>query len=242
MVEAVSRRGGVALWRQIQQALEADISSGTVEPGQQMPTEQQLAQRFGVNRHTVRRALQGLEDKGLVRIEQGRGTFVHEHVIDYAIGRRTRFTQNLNRQSRNPAGRLLTAERLKADDKVARSLELAVGAPILRLVRTGMADGRVVDVADHYFPLPRFDGLLDHFRDSGSVTEALKACGVPDYTRKHTRILARLPSGADADILRQPRTRPVLITEGIDVDSDGRPVDFGITRWASDWVQIVVED
>lgn len=242
MTDLDHRRGnGVALWRQIQQILEKEIARGVYEPGERLPTEFQLAERFGVNRHTVRRALGGLEDKGLLRVEQGRGTFVHEHVIDYRLGKRTRFTENLSAQSRSGGGVLLEAVEEPADAAVAKALEVPEGTPVLRLHHAGEADGRRVSVADHYLEAARFKGLAEIYRETGSMTESLKRFGVEDYTRQKTRVLARLPRGNDAEVLRQPRNRPVLVTEGVNVDAEGRPVELTITRWASDWVQIVVE-
>jgi GntR family phosphonate transport system transcriptional regulator len=236
------RRGsGVALWRQIQQILETEIGRGLYRPGERLPTEFQLADRFGVNRHTVRRALGGLEEKGLLRVEQGRGTFVHEHVIDYRLGKRTRFTENLSRQSRAAGGSLIEVVVEPADAQVAAGLSLREGTPVVRLRRAGEVDGRRINVGDHYLEAARFPGLERTYAETNSITETLHRFGIDDYTRQRTRILARMPSGADADLLRQPRNRPVLVTEGVNVDAEGRPVEFTITRWASDWVQIVVD-
>ena len=75
-----------ALWRQIVGRLTRDIASGGYKPGGQLPTEAVLSARFGVNRHTVRRALEEMSRDGLVRIEQGRGTFVAEDVLDLHRG------------------------------------------------------------------------------------------------------------------------------------------------------------
>lgn len=235
------RSTGIALWRQIQQVLEAEIANRTWEPGAQLPTEVQLAERFTVNRHTVRRALQGLEEKGLIRVEQGRGTFVHEHVIDYQVGTRTRFTENLTRLDRAPAGTILSSAIEDAPEKVSQALGLAAGAKAVRLTRNGVADGRPISVTDHWFAADRFAAIIDHFAETGSITESLKRLGVEDYTRKSTRVIARLPTGSDAAHLNQPRNRPVLVTEGLNVDGQGRPVELTIARWASDWVQIVFE-
>lgn len=235
------RVAGVALWRQIQQVLEDEITSGIHQPGDQLPTEFRLAERFGVNRHTVRRALAGLEEKGLLRVEQGRGTFVHEHVLDYRVGKRTRFTENLSRQSRTATGEMLAGDVVEADEKVAKALGLSKGRPVVRIVATGEADGRCILVADHYLPAERFKGFIDVYRTTRSITESLRRYGVEDYVRKSTRVIARLPTAGDANLLRQPRNRPVLVTESVNVDREGRPVEFGITRWASDWVQIVFE-
>ncbi|MBN8910269.1 MAG: GntR family transcriptional regulator, partial [Rhodospirillales bacterium] len=81
----VLRNEGVALWRQIAGRLQQDIAGGGLPPGARLPTEAELSQQFGVNRHTVRRALEELSRAGLVRVEQGRGSFVAEDVLDYTV-------------------------------------------------------------------------------------------------------------------------------------------------------------
>lgn len=236
-----SKTSGVAIWRQIQQVLEREIAEGVRQPGDRMPTENQLAARFGVNRHTVRRALAEMEDKGLLRVEQGRGTFVHEHVIDYKVGKRTRFTENLNRQSRSSGGKLLDHAVEPASAKVAQALDLPEEAPVVHLVITSAAEGRPINVSDHYFPADRFAGIGAAYAETLSVTAALERYGVTDYTRRSTRVIARMPTPAVAELLHQPRNRPILVTEGVDVDRAGRPVGFGVSRWASDWVQLVFD-
>ena len=85
----LTRSAGVALWRQIAQMLEAEIRQGVYPPGGQLPTEAQLAARFRVNRHTLRRAIASLQEGGHLRVEQGRGTFVQEETIEYPVARRT---------------------------------------------------------------------------------------------------------------------------------------------------------
>src|SRR3546814_19780295 len=89
----LQRGAGVALWRQIAETLEKDIREQVYEPGQRLPTEAELAERFSVNRHTVRRGIAFLEQEGVLRVEQGRGTFVQERMVDYRPGQRTRFTR-----------------------------------------------------------------------------------------------------------------------------------------------------
>ena len=61
----LQRRAGVALWRQIAETLEGDIKQQVFKPGQRLPTESELAERFAVNRHTVRRGIAFLEQEGL---------------------------------------------------------------------------------------------------------------------------------------------------------------------------------
>jgi len=91
----------VVMWQRIAEVLAAEISAGTYPPGSRMPTETALAERFGVNRHTLRQAMGALSDAGLVSVQHGRGTFVRPApVIEYPVGPRTRFSEILSQQSR----------------------------------------------------------------------------------------------------------------------------------------------
>lgn len=239
MGKGLERGAGIAMWRQIAETLAEEIRDGLLPEGARLPTEPELAGRFGVNRHTVRRAMGDLAERGLVRIEQGRGTFVQEHVLDYLVGRRTRFTEIVSAQNRQSGGRLLDGGQEVAPPWVARELGLTAEARVTRIETLRDLDGRPLAVGTHYVPLDRFPRYLDVFRAEGSVSKAMARCGVPDYERKVTRVTARMPEAADADLLRQPRSRPVLVTEWVNVDATGRPVECGITRFASDRTQIV---
>ncbi len=238
----LQRKKGMALWRQIHDWIEFRILEGELAPGDRLPTEQELAVRFKVNRHTVRRSLAELEDRELIRTDHGSGSFVREHVIDYAVGRRTRFHENLLRQHRSPHGELIEALVVPAPSSIARALALQKGSGVIKLETLGRADGIPVCVASAYFPRSRFAGLEDHYRRSGSITLALRGFGVVDYRRAVTHISARMPSARDARLLGQPRNRPVLVSEGLNTDADGNPIEFCITRFASDRIQMVIEE
>jgi GntR family phosphonate transport system transcriptional regulator len=239
--DELDRGSGVALWRQIERILEEEIAGGRFRPGSRMATEQDLAKRFHVNRHTIRRALADLQENGLIRIEQGRGTFVHEDLVDYPLGRRTRFSENLLRQSRVPVTTLLRGLELAAEPMVARALSLPSGAMVLVLDTVGEADEVRVCVSSRYYPKALAPGLLELFAETGSVTESLRRIGIADYFRQYTRVTARLPSAEDARYLHQPKSRPVLVTESLSVDGEGRPLEYGLTRFASDRIQLVVD-
>jgi GntR family phosphonate transport system transcriptional regulator len=237
----LQRGSGVALWRQIQDWLEFRIKEGEMPPGSKLPTEQELADRFKVNRHTVRRALTLLAEKDLIRTEQGSGSFVREQIIDYAVGVRTRFHENLLRQERKPRGELISSGIIPATTEVARALEMDKGEPVIVLETLGEADSVRICLASAHFPQSRFPGLDEHFRATGSVTQALRHYGVMDYRRKSTHISSRLPTAREARILHQSKTRPVLVTESINVDPRDWPIEFCETRFASERVQFTIE-
>ncbi|MCP5433294.1 MAG: phosphonate metabolism transcriptional regulator PhnF [Alphaproteobacteria bacterium] len=237
----LTRSAGVALWRQIAQMLEAEIRQGVYPPGGQLPTEAQLAARFRVNRHTLRRAIASLQEGGHLRVEQGRGTFVQEETIEYPVARRTRFSEAMQKLGRRPGGELLRGEIVPATPQVAAALGVPRGAPVVLLDILHTVDGRPASLTSHYFPKSRFARLIEAYRESGSVTKALQAEGVKDYFRRSTRVTARLPSIEDARQLHMPRTQPVMISEDVNVDETGRIIEFAVARAPAQRSQIVFE-
>lgn len=238
---SLSRGAGVALWRQISEALEREIRDGVHPAGARLPTEAELSERFGVNRHTVRRAMAELEEQGLIDVTQGRGTFVHLGAIAYLIGRRTRFHENMRRENRAARLELLESATEQASGPIARELEVPAGTPVIRLDTRSHADGLPLSLASHYFPAARFPELVEIFRETGSVTASFARYGIADYTRRRTRVSARLPDAREQRLLEITRTRPVMATEAVNVDADGTVVEFGLSSFASDRIQLVFE-
>lgn len=239
--ERLSRVGGVSLWRQIAETLEQEIRSGVWPGGERLPTESALAGRFTVNRHTVRRALGVLQQRGLVDTEQGRGSFVRHPLLDYPISRYTRFHDIIRRQHAQPAGEDLCSRSITADAELARLLGLPHGGPVILLERRGLADRHPITLATHYFNGERLPDLLDHYVSGGSISAALAACGVGDYERRWTRVRARPAEPREAQLLALNRPWPVLVTEALNVDRHGNPLEYGVTRFAADRIQIVFD-
>lgn len=232
---------GVAQWRQIADRMQADIVGGSLGPGDRLPTEARLAAHFGVNRHTVRRALEELSRAGAVRIEQGRGSFVAEEVLEYVVGARTRFSEWIRRHNREPSGRVLTLREMPAPPGVADGLAIRKGEPVVVFERVGLADGRPVSLTSHHFPASRLPGIQDALRREAGITAALARVGVADYLRQSTRVSARLPSAFEATALAMARGLPLLVCENVNVDRAGGVVEFGVARYPTPRVEIVFE-
>jgi GntR family phosphonate transport system transcriptional regulator len=234
------RRSGVAVWRQIADRLAGEIRNRAYAETGRLPSETELAARFGVNRHTLRQAVNALQAEGLLRVEQGRGMFVQHELLNYPLGKRTRFTENLQRQGLLPAKQLLVAREEPATDTVAARLKLARGSRVYRIEALGEANDQPVDLMTAYYPAERLHGLLDMLGDGTSTTDILKRLGVKDYLRAESRITTQMPSEETARLLKQPVTRPLLCVESIDVDLQGVPIKFGETVFCGDRVQLCV--
>jgi GntR family phosphonate transport system transcriptional regulator len=237
----LQRGEGIAAWRQIVDELEADMAAGRLAAGSQLPTEARLSERFGVNRHTVRRAIAVLASRGLVRATQGRGTFVEARPLAYPIGPRTRFSEVVSGAGREPSGECVSARETEADPATAEALGIAPGAPVIEMAIVHRADGTPLSTASLRLPLPRFAGFDRHFVRLGSITKALRACGVEDYSRASTRIGARPCGPEEARRLDLAPGRIVLVVDSVNVDAAGCPVQATRSFFAADRVELVVE-
>jgi len=230
-----------ALWSHIEQVLSKDIAAGRVRPGERLDTAHLLAERFRVNRHTVRQAIGSLASKGLLRVEHGVGTFVAEFAVEHVLGQRTRFSANLSAAGLSGRHRLLESGGERAGRIVSEKLHIRSGTQVIYALSQGEVRGRPISLAEHWFPAPRFSRLVEHFGHLGSLTKAFAELGVPDYVRERSVVSAHLPDEAARKHLSLPATRPVLVVEAVNVDGEGTPVEFGRTQFCADRVQLVVE-
>lgn len=240
-VTALSRGEGLAAWRQIADGLEAEIRAGALAAGAQLPTEAALAARFGVNRHTVRRALAVLAERGLVRATQGRGTFVEAPRLAYPIGPRTRFSEIVSRAGREAWGDLIASAEVAAEAEIAADLGLPPGAPVLDLLTLHRADGTPISTARTCLPLPRFAGFDRAYAALGSITRAYAEFGVSDYTRLSTRIGARLAAAEEAARLDLAPGRVLISLASVNADAAGIRIQATRGLFVADRVELVVE-
>ena len=237
----MDREAEVPLGTQLAWKLRRLIETGELGAGDRLPSVRDAAAAAGVNVNTVRSVYGRLESEGLVSSEQGRGTFVQEAVIDYQVSRKTRFSENLSRQNRTSGRVLLSTADLPATTEVARALRLRRGAMVAYVLCAGETDGRRISVSAHYFPKPRFDGIGALMAETKSFTQSVKKLGVDDYIRQTTRVLAKMPTTEEARLLSMPRNRPLIVTEGLNVDGQGNRIEFCLTKFVGDLVQVLVE-
>ncbi|APT58582.1 phosphonate metabolism transcriptional regulator PhnF [Roseomonas gilardii] len=238
-MNAPFRRGdGIAAWKRIADGLEGEIAAGRFRRGERLPTEAQLAAQHGVNRHTVRRALSALAERGLVRATQGSGTFVEAPPLRYPIGPRTRFSEIATAAGREAWGRLLSAREITADPALAEALDLPPGSPVLELDTLHEADGVPISTGLTRLPLPRFAGFAERYAETGSITRAYASYGVTDYLRRSTRITARHATPEETKALDLAPGRVVLVLDSVNTDAQGRPIQATHSRFAADRVEL----
>lgn len=234
---ALQRSGGEAIYSQIARLLREEIAS-YFSPGECLPSENELAERFGVNRHTIRRAIEDLIAAGLLERRHGKGTFVLDGPADYILGSATRFTENIELLGKTPSNRILRKLTIPARGGVARRLQLAEGEPIVWIESLRMADERPICVISHFLPQRVFPDLLAEYH-GGSLHEHLALHHGLVLRRVESLVSAALPQGDDASLLGMPQSQPVLRVKSVNVsDRDGTPIEYALTRFRADRIQL----
>ena len=233
---------GVTLWRHVADAVEQGIADGRYPAGSRLPGETEIAATHRVNRHTVRRALAALAERGLVRAERGSGTYVEAPRLAYPLRSRTRFSEIVGAGGREPDGRLIASSDEFASRELARLLGLKTGAPLIRIEALRLADRTPICVSTNWFDAERFPDAAKIYERVRSVTKLLAHYGIRDYRRDSTRVTAAIVDATDAARLDLALGRPILVVDSTDVDTEGRPLMTKRTRFAAERVEFVIEN
>ena len=217
------------------------IASGSLEPGQRLGSERELAIDLGVSRSTLRQALGVLEQSGVVRRVPGRGggTFVSRAKIERDLSSVVGVPAMLRAQGFTAGSRVISTSILGADDATASALEIEPGGLITEIVRIRLADGSPVSLEHVRLPAGRFPGLLE-LPLGGSVYELLEE----HYGVRPAEALERIeavPAGLDeASVLDIPAGGALLSITRTTRDAEGVPFEFSHDLFRADRTRILV--
>ena len=227
-----------ALWKDIATELANEIALGHFVSGDKLPTESHLSQRFGVHRHTVRKALSALAEQQLVWSKRGSGVFVTGQKTPYPIGKRVRFHQNISASGRTPSRDVLQILTRPANSQEADALQIKAGGPVHVFYGVSKSDNVPLALFHSIFDATRFQKLDQYLYRYHSVTRALNSCGLPDYTRAWTHITSLRATSLQANLLQISAGDPLLCTTSLNCDLKGQPIEHGRTHFVGDRVQI----
>lgn len=233
---------GVALWRRVADSIEQAIADGTYPHDTRLPGELEIAEVHRVNRHTVRRALAALAERGLVRAERGSGTYVEAPRISYPLRSRTRFSEIVGAGGQEADGKLLHASIEDASQDLAKRLGLKIGAPLLRIDALRTADRVPICVGTKWMGAARFPDGGKIYEKLKSTTKLLAHFGIRDYQRDWTKVTAAIAEAGDAARLNLALGRPVLVVDSLDIEPDGTPLLTSRSRFAAERVQFLIEN
>jgi len=149
----------IPLYVQIKQIIVEEIRSGELKPGQAIPTETVLAERYSVSRATVRQAMTDLVHQGLLVRQQGRGTFVNKPKIETKLRNLYSFSQDMIEKGRVPEHRIIDFEWVLPRPAIREKLDLEDGELVVKLVRLRLVDDELIMLETSYLPQRYFGAL-----------------------------------------------------------------------------------
>jgi GntR family transcriptional regulator len=233
--------GPIPLHHQVYVDVKSALDAGEWAPGDRLPTERDLASRYGCSLITIRRALGELVRESRLERTRGRGTFVLTPRFDVDFAGTLSFTEEMQTRGLDPATRVVGARPEAAGETVAGALGLELGSPTLYLERLRLADGEPLLLEQVHLPAERFPGLLASDLEHGSLYDLLTERYGVRVARAREALEPVLLRAREARLLERKPGTPALLIEGIASTSDGRPVEFGRTYVRGDRTRYYVE-
>lgn len=236
--KAARQAVSTVLWRRIVQRIEADIASGRLTEGARLPAETTMASELGVNRHTLRRAIADLVERGVLRSVAHGGAFVAPSRISIELMSEGPFSAAIANPGISPSLRLVSQSVGPPPAEVARQLRIAQRTPVVAIVHVRMANERPLCLVDSWSPADRFARLGELFAATGCFRRAFAQCGVPRFRRTRIRVLGRLANEVERGVLGLPRGAQVIQLETLSVDWSGEPIEVAVYRFGAERVEI----
>jgi len=224
----LDRSSPVPLYFQIARQIEVAIERGDLAPGDRLEDEVGLADRYGLSRPTMRRAIQELVAKGLLVRKRGVGT----QVVHGQVTRRVELTSlwdDLTEHRQQPSTLLIVRETQPAEDDIAERLGVPPGSELIYLERVRSTHGKPLAVMRNWLPVTYARVLTAENLERRGLYELLRSTGV--HMRVATqRIGARTATPTEAKLLAVARNFPVLTMERTTYGDSG--VAFELARHA----------
>ncbi len=213
-------------YRQLYEILRKDIVDGERPPGDLLPSEKELINRFEVSRITVRTALEMLVQDGLIYRRRGLGTFVATPKIEQGLTQIISFTEDMRRRGFQAETAVLSSFTMPAPRDIAKQLDIPVREEIAYLQRLRLADGEPLSIESSHLIHRLSPGVLRGDYANEPLREVLKNKYDLHLVRATQVIRAIAASKEQAQKLSITPGAPLFFIERVSYSQYDRPVEF----------------
>lgn len=226
----IDRRNPLPLHEQCKQLLLHQISIGKLQPGETIPPERELEQLYGLSRTTIRQALLGLVQQGVLQRVQGRGTFVAKTAIPLNLHYLTSFTEDMRARGKLPSSRLLELSIIPADSTIREALS---SDRVVKIERLRLADDEPMGIHTAFLP-EAFQVDEATLLQDGSLYSVLRRQHHLEFLTADETLEAVTATEEESQLLGIAVGAPILSIERLSYDSRGEPREFVIMRYRAD--------
>jgi GntR family transcriptional regulator len=222
------------MYAQIQSQLLAFIQSGSLRPGDLLPSEEQLSRAFGVSRMTARQALQTLKTQGFASRNKGQGTFVSQPRVEQDISHLCGFTAEMHALGIRATSRVLHSALAPASDKLSAIFGIPAESPVFQLQRVRLADNTPLAIEEIHLPAQRFPGIERLSFANRSLYETISERYQVRLSRVDEILEARPATRREAELLDvSPRSALLVISRTL-WSTDGAAVETAHSVYRGD--------
>ena len=213
------------LYVRISEDIRGKIKSGEIPYGSRLPAERQMAENYGVDRKTLRKAIALLSEEGILNCMQGKGTYIAKPQIPYQVEMLDDLEQMILRNGMKPSTRVLYTESRKAGRKYAALLEVEEETRIFRMLRLRSGNGEPVALMDTYVVSEFVPGIETMDFEMHSLYGVLKQNGI-EVRRIDEKFTFAEVSNPEAAVLKVKENEIAFITEDRTYDQYQRAVEY----------------
>ena len=223
---SIDKKSYEPAYLQLVNLLRQNVASGDLRPGDQLPSESQLCERYGVSPMTVRRAINMLADQGVVVAEQGRGTFVKAVAMGAASFQLAEL-QTLFNDPEHTSVRLLETRIISADERIARKLAIPIGQRTIYIRRLLRLDNEPVFYHREYLIYDPTRPIVESEMEVTALQRLFSGAGETILKRGDLSIEATILTEEEARLLCAPQPLAAFCLEHLFYDFDDKPISWG---------------
>lgn len=235
----MERAQPLPLYYRIKQDLLVAIDEGRLQPGDRVPSERELTERYGVSRMTARHALAILEQEGFLRRVQGKGSFVAPPKLEQTLLGLTSFTEEMRRRGLVPSTQVRAVEEVRAGDRVAEHLNALPDERVYMVERLRLASGDPMALERVYLPARLVHGLSE-LDLTGSLYEILIQHYGIRLENAVQSLEAVLADPEEAAALHVPLGSPLLAMTRVSFAATGEPIEYVRSLYRADRYRFTV--
>jgi GntR family transcriptional regulator len=225
-MNSLSRESKLPLYQQLYDILRGELTRGQWKPGDMLPAESELMQRYGISRITVRQVLDMLVRDSLIYRQQGRGTFVAHPTIEQTQVRIVSFTEDMHQRGFRPGTEVLEAGLVPATADIAAKLAVEPGEVLAHLRRLRLADDEPMSIEDAYLVHRYFPGVLSGDYTISPLRRTLEEKYGVRLVRAKQVLRAVMAPSTLARLLSVRQSAALLFIERVSFSAQGIPVEF----------------
>lgn len=230
-----------ALYYQLYKVIKNQIKTKELSSGEKIPSENEFAGLYNINRHTVRQALQKLKEKGLIYSQKGKGNFVANIKIPYSMTKKSNYSTQILDIGFEPSSKLLECKIIEADEDISQELQINDGEDVLMIKILKYVDATPFAIYTSFFDGKRFKDLANSIEDNTSLYKVLKEKYDVIATKQDCFFEAMLPTKEEAELLMIPESFPLLVSTVSSLDQFGNSVECGYAKFRADLAKIKIK-